>query len=61
MLPIGSLSLLCWSFILYLFLAALGLRCNSRVFSSCSERDLSLVAVGGLLIAVSCLVAACRG
>ena len=41
MLPIGSLSLLCWSFVLYLFLAALGLHCNSRVFSSCGERGLS--------------------
>ena len=38
MLPIGSLALLCWSFILYLFLAALGLHCGSRVFSSCSAR-----------------------
>ena len=38
MLPIGSLALLSWSFILYLFLAALGLHCSSRVFSSCGKR-----------------------
>ena len=45
-------------FILFiLFLAALGLRCCARAFSSCSERRLLLVAVRGLLIAVASLVA----
>ena len=41
----------------YLFLAALGLRCRARAFSSCSERGLLLVAVRGLLIAVASIVA----
>ena len=38
---------------IYLFLAALGLRCCARAFSSCSERGLLFVAVRGLIIAVS--------
>ena len=38
---------------IYLFLAALGLRCCLRAFSSCSERGLLFVAVRGLLIAVA--------
>ena len=38
------------------FLAALGLRCCARAFSSCSERGLLFVAVHGLLIAVASLV-----
>ena len=38
------------------FLAALGLRCCTRAFSSCGERGLLLVAVRGLLIAVASLV-----
>ena len=41
----------------YLFLAALGLRCCARAFSSCSEWGLLFVAVHGLLIAVASLVA----
>ena len=41
---------------IYLFLAALGLRCCARAFSSCGERGLLLVAVHGLLIAVASLV-----
>ena len=41
----------------YLFLAALGLRCCARAFSSCGERGLLLVAVHGLLIVVASLVA----
>ena len=41
---------------IYLFLAALGLRCCARAFSSCSERGLLFVAVHGLLIAVASLV-----
>ena len=40
-----------------LFLAALGLRCCTQAFSSCSERGLLFVAVLGLLIAVASLVA----
>ena len=39
------------------FLAALGLRCCARAFSSCSERGLLFVAVHGLLIVVTSLVA----
>ena len=44
-------------FILFLFLAALGLCCCTRTFSSCGERGLLFVAVHGLLIAVASLVA----
>ena len=40
----------------YLFLAALGLRCCARAFSSCGEWGLLLVAVCGLLIVVASLV-----
>ena len=40
---------------IYLFLAALGLRCCTRAFSSCAERGLFIVAVCGLLIAVASL------
>ena len=40
-----------------LFLAALGLRCCARAFSSCGERVLLFVVVRGLLIAVASLVA----
>ena len=42
---------------IYLFLAALGLHCCARAFSSCGEWGLLLVAVRGLLIAVASLVA----
>ena len=42
---------------IYLFLAALGLRCCTRAFSSCSEQRLLFVAVHRLLIAVASLVA----
>ena len=42
---------------IYLFLAALGLRCWARAFSSCIERGLLSVAVHGLLIVVASLVA----
>ena len=41
----------------YLFLAALGLRCCTRAFSSCGEWGLLFVVVRGLLIAVASLVA----
>ena len=37
-------------------MAALGLRCCTRAFSSCSEQGLLFVAVHGLLIAVASLV-----
>ena len=40
-----------------LFLAALGLSCCARAFSSCGEWGLLFVAVHGLLIAVASLVA----
>ena len=42
---------------IYLFLAALGLRCCTWAFSSCGKRGLLFVAVRGLLIAVASLVA----
>ena len=42
---------------MHLFLAALGLCCCARAFSSCGEPGLLLVAVRGLLIAVASLVA----
>ena len=44
------------NFFFNLFLAALGLRCCVRAFSSCSERGLLSVAVRGLLIVVASLV-----
>ena len=42
---------------MYFFLAALGLRCCARAFSSCSERGLLFIVVHGLLIVVASLVA----
>ena len=42
---------------LFLFLAALGLRCCVRAFSSCGERGLLFIVVHGLLIAMASLVA----
>ena len=42
---------------LNLFLAALGLYCCPRAFSSCGEWGLLFVVVRGLLIAVASLVA----
>ena len=44
---------------IYLFLAALGLRCCAQAFSSCGEWGLLFVAVHGLLIVVAFLVAEC--
>ena len=44
-------------YFIYLFLAALGLRCCAQAFSSCGERGLLFIAVPGLLIAVASLVA----
>ena len=46
----------CFDKFIYLFLAALGLLCCARAFSSCGERGLLLVAVRRLLIAVVPLV-----
>ena len=43
-------------FIYLLLLAALGLRCCARAFSSCGERGLLFVEVRGLLIVVASLV-----
>ena len=40
-----------------LFMAALGLRCCARAFSSCGEWGPLSIAVHGLLIAVASLVA----
>ena len=45
------------SLFFFFFLAALGLRCCARAFSSCGERGLLFVAVRGLLIAVASFVA----
>ena len=42
-------------YLIYLFLAALGLRCCTRAFSSCGEEGLLFVAVRGLLTAVASL------
>ena len=46
-----------FTYFIYLFFGALGLRCYTWVFSRCSERGLLFVAVHGLLIAVASLVA----
>ena len=42
---------------MYICVAALGLCCCARAFSSCGKRGLLFVAVHGLLIAVASLVA----
>ena len=42
---------------IYLFVAALGLRCCMWAFPSCGEQGLLFIAVLGLLIAVTSLVA----
>ena len=44
-------------YLIYLFLAVLGLRCRAQAFSSCCKRGLLFVAVRGLLIAVASLIA----
>ena len=44
-------------YFIFLFLAALGLRCCTRAFSTCSEQGLLFVAMHGLLIVVASLVA----
>ena len=43
-------------YFIYLFLAALGLRCCARGFSSCGERGLLFLVVRGLLIAMASLI-----
>ena len=43
-------------YLIYLFMAALGLHCCARAFSSCSEQGLFFVAVRVLPIAVASLV-----
>ena len=50
-------SFLSFFLFIYLFVAALGLRCCTLASSSCGERGLLFVAVRGLLIAVASLVA----
>ena len=52
----GRKSKYCLFFFFNLFLAALGLRCCVRAFSSCGQRGLLFIAVRGLLIAVASLV-----
>ena len=47
---------LCICLSVYLFMAALGLRCCVWAFSSCGEQGLLFVVVLGLLIAVASLV-----
>ena len=42
-------------YFIYLFLAALGFRCCEWAFSSCGERGLLFVGVGGLLIVMASL------
>ena len=44
------------TFIYFIFLAALGLCCCTRAFSSCGKWGLLFVVVCGLLIAVASLV-----
>ena len=41
---------------LFIFWAALGLRCCAQAFSTCGEQGLRFVAVCGLLIAVASLI-----
>ena len=53
--PLGIYFLIIYLFI-YLFLAALGLCCCMRAFSSCGERGLLFIAVHGFLIVVASLV-----
>ena len=43
--------------LIYLFMAALGLHCCARAFSSCGKRGLLFAAMHRLLIAVASLVA----
>ena len=52
----GTVCFIVGSFFFF-FLAAFGLRCCTRAFSSCGRRGLLFIAVHGLLIAVASLVA----
>ena len=52
-----NIYLFIYFYLFCLFLAALGLPCCVRAFSSCGERGLLFVAVRGLLIAAASLVA----
>ena len=53
----GSLDLFFFFLIYFIyFLAALGLHCCARAFSSCGKRGLLFVVVRGLVIAVASLV-----
>ena len=45
-----------FTYFIYLFLTALGLRCCAPAFSGCGKWGLLFVAVHGLLIAVASLV-----
>ena len=56
MWPLNTFKIIYFYKFIYLFLAALGLRCCAQAFSSCGERGLLFVAVRGLLIAVASLV-----
>ena len=51
-----SLIMMNYNLTIFFFLAALGLHCCARAFSSCGEQGLLLVAVHGLLIVVASLV-----
>ena len=53
----GDIARFMYFLFIYLFLAALRLRCCARAFSSCGEQGLLFVAVRGLLIVVASLVA----
>ena len=53
---VSLFAILFLKFILFIYLAALGLRCCARAFSSCGERWLLFVAVHGLLVVVASLV-----
>ena len=52
-----SLNFIPFFFKIYLFLAALGVCCCVRAFSSCGEQGLLFIVMLGLLTAVASLVA----
>ena len=52
----SSLFFINYFILFYLFLAALGLHCCTRAFSSCHEQGLLFVVVRGILIAVASLI-----
>ena len=54
---LNATELYTFKFLFILLLAALGLRCCTRAFSSCGEQGLLFVAVHGLFIEVASLVA----